>query len=78
MSSRLNHLINPSQTNFVRCTMGAALVSVIDFILSALRPGWTYTLLALICLLMLPTNWVVIKFGPKWRARRKQMAEPQA
>ncbi|KAF8481438.1 major facilitator superfamily domain-containing protein [Gautieria morchelliformis] len=58
--------------NLVRCSMGAVLVSIIDFILTALRPGWTYTLLGLICVAVLPLNWAVIRYGPRWRARRKQ------
>ncbi|KAF8516742.1 major facilitator superfamily domain-containing protein [Hysterangium stoloniferum] len=57
--------------NLIRCTMGAILVSIIDFILKAIGPGWTYTLLALICVVMFPMNWAVVKYGPKWRAKRQ-------
>ncbi|PCH33997.1 MFS general substrate transporter [Wolfiporia cocos MD-104 SS10] len=35
--------------NLVRCSFGAALVSVIDLILNALGTGWTYVLLPGIC-----------------------------
>lgn len=62
----------PWQNNLVRCTMGAALISVIDFILRGLKPGRTYTLLGGVCVLFLPMNWVVVRFGPKWRANRRQ------
>ncbi|KAF8585839.1 MFS general substrate transporter [Ramaria rubella] len=58
--------------NLVRCTMGATLVSIIDFIINAIRPGWTYTLLSGICVLMLPMNFAVIRFGPKWRESRRE------
>jgi len=57
--------------NLVRCTMAAALVSVVGFVLRALKPGWTYTLLGSISVLLLPMNWVVVRYGPKWRANRR-------
>ncbi|KIJ29364.1 hypothetical protein M422DRAFT_188640, partial [Sphaerobolus stellatus SS14] len=56
--------------NLVRCSLGAVMVSVIDFILKALKPGWTYTLLGGICIAFLPLNWVLVKFGPRWRMNR--------
>jgi hypothetical protein len=58
------------QNNLVRCTMGATLVSIIDFILAALLPGWTFVLLCALCVLMWPMSWAVIRFGPRWRERR--------
>ncbi|KIJ53662.1 hypothetical protein M422DRAFT_201886 [Sphaerobolus stellatus SS14] len=56
--------------NLVRCTMGAALISIIDFIQTAIKPGWTYTLLGGICVAFLPLNWAVVRFGPRWRMNR--------
>lgn len=50
--------------------MGAALVSVIDLILDALGPGWTYVLLAGICLASLPMIWFAERIGPQCRAKR--------
>ncbi|GJJ09750.1 hypothetical protein Clacol_003974 [Clathrus columnatus] len=58
--------------NLVRCTMGATLVSIVDFILKALNPGWTFTLFAGICIALLPMNWAVVHFGPKWRRYNPQ------
>ncbi|KAH7930390.1 MFS general substrate transporter [Leucogyrophana mollusca] len=57
--------------NLVRCTTGAVLVSVIDLILNALRPGWTYVLLAGVCLVTAPLIWVAMWIGPKCRAKRR-------
>ncbi|KAG2337351.1 hypothetical protein BDR05DRAFT_1047209 [Suillus weaverae] len=36
--------------NLVQCSLGALMVSVIDLIVNAVGPGWTYVLLAGICL----------------------------
>lgn len=55
--------------------MGATLVSVVDFILRALRPGWTYVLLAGLCVLVWPLTFPVMKYGPRWRARQKAKAD---
>ena len=64
-------LLTMSQNNLVRCTMGATLVAIVDFILRAVRPGWTFVVLCGLCVLMWPMHWAVIRFGPRWRARRK-------
>jgi len=58
--------------NLVRCSFGAALVSVMDLILTALGTGWTYVLLAGICVACTPILAVTMYMGPKWRARRRQ------
>ncbi|KAL1951425.1 hypothetical protein VTO73DRAFT_574 [Trametes versicolor] len=57
--------------NLVRCSFGAACVSVIDLIIKAVGTGWTYTILSLICVVFSPIYWVLIRYGPKWRARRR-------
>ncbi|OSX67227.1 hypothetical protein POSPLADRAFT_1051377 [Postia placenta MAD-698-R-SB12] len=57
--------------NLVRCSLGAALVSVIDLILNALGAGWTYVLLAGICVLFSPIMVIMYHYGPRWRARRR-------
>ncbi|EIN07877.1 MFS general substrate transporter [Punctularia strigosozonata HHB-11173 SS5] len=57
--------------NLVRCSLGAIAVSIMDPILKALRPGWTYVLLAGICVVASPALWVVLRWGPMWRAKRR-------
>ncbi|EIN12517.1 MFS general substrate transporter [Punctularia strigosozonata HHB-11173 SS5] len=57
--------------NLVRCALGAAMVSIMQPILKALRPGWTYVLLAGICVIASPPLWIILKWGPVWRARRR-------
>ncbi|TBU34756.1 major facilitator superfamily domain-containing protein [Dichomitus squalens] len=57
--------------NLVRCSLGAVYVSVIDLILKRLGTGWTYVLLSGICIVFSPTYWILIKYGPRWRAQRR-------
>jgi len=58
--------------NLVRCSLGAALVSIVDIIINALGIGWTYTLFGCICILCLPMTWLELRMGPVWRARRRE------
>ncbi|KAG2367756.1 major facilitator superfamily domain-containing protein [Suillus spraguei] len=57
--------------NLVRCSLGALIVSVIDLIVNAMGPGWTYVLLAGICLACSPMIWLAIWIGPRCRAKRR-------
>ncbi|KAJ7466887.1 MFS general substrate transporter [Mycena latifolia] len=57
--------------NFVRCMLSAAMVACIQPILAALRPGWTYVLLAGMCVFASPLIYVVMRIGPGCRARRR-------
>ncbi|KAG0702020.1 major facilitator superfamily domain-containing protein [Suillus ampliporus] len=57
--------------NLVRCSLGALMVSVIDLIVNAIGPGWTYVLLAGICLACTPMIWLAIQIGPRCRAKRR-------
>ncbi|KAG9314032.1 major facilitator superfamily domain-containing protein [Chiua virens] len=56
--------------NLVRCSLGAATVSIIDLVLKALGTGWTYILLAGICLATSPMIWFAMWVGPRYRAKR--------
>jgi multidrug resistance protein len=56
--------------NLVRCWLGAGASAAIIPLTSAISSGWAYTLIALVCLLMAPLLWVVMRWGPKWRAER--------
>jgi len=57
--------------NLVRCTFGAACVSVINLMLTALGTGWTYVLLSGLCVMVFPIVPLVMSKGPKWRAQRR-------
>ncbi|EIM87227.1 MFS general substrate transporter [Stereum hirsutum FP-91666 SS1] len=57
--------------NIVRCFLGAAVMSVINMILDALKPGWTHVLLAGLCIAVCPLLYVEMRWGPVWRERRR-------
>ncbi|GJE85845.1 MFS general substrate transporter [Phanerochaete sordida] len=57
--------------NLVRCSFGAACVSVIDLIIKAIGVGWTYILLAGLCVLVGPLMFVIMYIGPRFRAKRR-------
>ncbi|EPQ60395.1 MFS general substrate transporter [Gloeophyllum trabeum ATCC 11539] len=57
--------------NVVRCSVGAALVSVVELILTAIGPGWTYVLFGGLVAAFTPLLFLVMHMGPKWRARRR-------
>jgi hypothetical protein len=59
------------QNNLVRCSLGALMVSVIDLVVSAIGSGWTYVLLACLCLACSPMIWLAIWMGPRCRAKRR-------
>ncbi|THU98687.1 MFS general substrate transporter [Dendrothele bispora CBS 962.96] len=58
--------------NLFRGGLGAILVSVIDLVINGISAGWTYTLFGLICAVLTPLVWVVIKIGPACRQRRRE------
>ena len=59
------------QNNFVRCSLGAALISVIDIMINHVGMGWTYVILGALCVAVTPMMYLVIYIGPRWRARRR-------
>ncbi|KAK4144463.1 major facilitator superfamily domain-containing protein [Dichotomopilus funicola] len=56
--------------NLVRCWIGAGASAVIIPMIDAMTSGWAYTFIALVYLLMAPLLWVVMRWGPRWRAER--------
>ncbi|KAJ7718296.1 MFS general substrate transporter [Mycena maculata] len=61
--------------NLIRCSLGAGLVSAIEPLLDALGTGYTYLLLGGVAALMAPVVWLVVRVGPRCRARRARIAE---
>jgi MFS family permease len=53
--------------NFVRCLISAGGVAAIVPMIQAMNPGWAFTFLGLIYILMVPMIfWIIIR-GPDWR-----------
>ncbi|KAK9478796.1 major facilitator superfamily domain-containing protein [Lipomyces japonicus] len=59
-----------SMINIVRCFLGAASTSVIEIVRRHIGIGWTYTLLAGVCVLGFPVLLAELVFGPRYRKRR--------
>ncbi|KAH8099264.1 MFS general substrate transporter [Cristinia sonorae] len=57
--------------NLARCSLGAAMVSVIDIIIRAVGMGWTYVILAALSLSVVPLLFIVVRYSPRWRAERR-------
>lgn len=58
--------------------MGAGCVSVIDIIIRSVGVGWTYVILAALCIAVGPIMFIVLRMGPKWRAQRRAKQERAA
>lgn len=56
--------------NLVRCWLGAGASAVIIPMIDAMTSGWAYTFIALVYLLLAPLLWVIMRWGPAWRAAR--------
>lgn len=69
--------MHDGQNNLLRGALSAVMVAVIQLILDALGPGWTYVLLAGMCVLVAPLIYVVMRIGPACRARRRRKREGQ-
>ena len=69
--SRFVTHVGSLQNNLVRCSLGALFVSVIQIILNRLHPGWTYVLITGICIAFFPVQFVLLRYGPVWRAKRR-------
>jgi hypothetical protein len=67
--------LNNTQNNLVRCALSATAVAVIQPILLALGAGWTYVLLAGMCVVASPLIYVVIQIGPRCREKRRRRSE---
>ncbi|KAK2034515.1 major facilitator superfamily transporter [Colletotrichum zoysiae] len=57
--------------NLVRCAMGAAGTAVIDYMISGMGRGWSFTFLAALCAVLSPMMFLIAKKGPKWRNERR-------
>jgi len=58
--------------NLIRCSLGAAMVSVIDIMIRSLGAGWAYVILAALCVAAMPLLFIELHYGPMWREQRRQ------
>ncbi|KAF2140696.1 uncharacterized protein K452DRAFT_327498 [Aplosporella prunicola CBS 121167] len=65
--------------NLTRCLLGAGGVALIDRILTSLNgPGWTFTMIAFICLAMFPLPLAEWTWGFQWRTERTRKLAAKA
>ncbi|OLN81199.1 Quinidine resistance protein 2-like protein 3 [Colletotrichum chlorophyti] len=57
--------------NLVRCAMGAAGTAVIEYMISGMGRGWSFTFLAALCAVLSPMLFVIVRKGPQWRNERR-------
>ncbi|KAK1989254.1 major facilitator superfamily transporter [Colletotrichum cereale] len=57
--------------NLVRCALGAAVTAVIDYMISGMGRGWSFTFLAALCAVLSPMLFLIARKGPKWRNERR-------
>ena len=55
-------------TNLVRCWLGAGASAVVIPLINAIGVGWACTLAAFLWLVFSPLVFLLIRFGPRWRA----------
>jgi MFS family permease len=57
--------------DLVRCWLGALFAAVIDYMLSSMGWGWSFTLIGLNMVIALPSLGVLYVKGPKWRMAKR-------
>ncbi|KAG7133525.1 MFS transporter R5 like protein [Verticillium longisporum] len=57
--------------NLVRCLMGAAGTASIEYMIMGMGRGWSFTFLALLCAVLSPALWVIVRYGPEWRREKE-------
>lgn len=57
--------------NVCRCLIGAAATAVINYEISGVGRGWSFTIAGLVVLATTPTMLVLLRWGPGWREERR-------
>ena len=64
--------------NFVRCLISAGGVAAIVPMIQAMNPGWAFTFLGLVYMLMIPMIFWMMKKGQQWRNEAAAKKESEA
>ncbi|KAK1058499.1 hypothetical protein LTR74_013388 [Friedmanniomyces endolithicus] len=67
-----NPVTASASVSITRCFIAAAGVAVIEVLLNAIGPGWTFTVVGALCMATLPGFWVVRRYGWEWRKVRAE------
>ncbi|GME55627.1 mfs general substrate transporter [Neofusicoccum parvum] len=63
--------------NLVRCLVGAGGSAVVILMIKRMGRGWCFTFHALVVLAASPILWVLVRYGPGWREKRRVKAEEE-
>ncbi|KAL8712656.1 MAG: hypothetical protein Q9220_003188 [cf. Caloplaca sp. 1 TL-2023] len=66
-----------ASVSIVRCTVAAIGVSILQFILNGVGPGWTFTIFGFLGAATAPMLWAERKWGMYWRTQRLQKRSSQ-
>lgn len=58
--------------NLFRCEFAAGMLALLDVMLRELRPGWCFTVIAIMQAIAFPALWAVERNGLAWRKSGKQ------
>ncbi|KAL8833152.1 MAG: hypothetical protein Q9170_004454 [Blastenia crenularia] len=58
--------------SITRCSAAAIAVSILQFLLDALGPGWTFTIFGGLCVSTGPMLWAEYQWGMQWRTERTE------
>lgn len=61
--------------NLTRCLVGAGASAFINPLMTAVRPGWAFTIIGLSYIAFFPVLWLVLRNGVKWRGEKVRKAE---
>ncbi|KAK5633704.1 hypothetical protein RRF57_009418 [Xylaria bambusicola] len=61
--------------NLTRCLVGAGASAFINPLMTAVGPGWAFTIIGLSYVVFFPALWLVLRNGVKWREDRTRKAE---
>lgn len=64
-------------SSLVRCSVAAIGVSILQYLLDSLGPGWTFTVFGVIGLATAPMLYSVWMWGMQWRTARQNQIEGQ-
>jgi multidrug resistance protein len=75
------HRSNPATAsaamNLVRCLLGAGASAVANPMIHAMGRGWAFSFVGLVEVAMMPTLWILMRWGPQWRREEKSKVEGQ-
>lgn len=58
--------------NLFRCLLGAGSTAVVVPMIDRMGIGWAYTFASLVWIALSPSLWLLMRYGPRWRKKKKE------